>query len=88
MASKRQTIRALYKDGVLRPLEPLDLPDDTKVEVTVDPEGVLKRLDELFARVHARNLDIPLEEIERDIDQAIREVRAENRGGGGPSRRS
>jgi ribonuclease HI len=29
----RQTIRAVYHDGVLRPLEPLDLPDATEVEL-------------------------------------------------------
>ena len=80
MASKPQTIRALFKDGVLRPLEPLDLPDDTSVEVTVDPEGMVKRFEELVKSIHDRNRGIPGEEIERDIDQAIREVRAENRG--------
>ena len=79
MASKPQTIRALYKDGVLRPLEPLDLPDDTSVEVTVDPEGMVKRFEELVKSIHDRNRGIPLEEIERDIDLAIREVREEEK---------
>jgi predicted DNA-binding antitoxin AbrB/MazE fold protein len=79
MASKPQTIRALYKDGVLRPLEPLDLPDDTSVEVTVDPEGMVKRFEELVKSIHDRNRGIPREEIERDIDLAIREVREEEK---------
>jgi len=79
MASKPQTIRALYKDGVLRPLEPLDLPDDTSVEVTVDPEGMVKRFDELVKSIHDRNRGIPLEEVERDVDLAIREVREEEK---------
>jgi predicted DNA-binding antitoxin AbrB/MazE fold protein len=86
MSDHRQTIRALYKDGVLRPLEPLDLPDNTRVEVTVDPQGVLKRLDDLFARIHERNRDISLDEIERDVDRVIREIRAERRGGRDPLR--
>jgi predicted DNA-binding antitoxin AbrB/MazE fold protein len=79
MASKPQTIRALYKDGVLRPLEPLDLPDDTSVEVTVDPEGMVKRFEELVKSIQDRNRGIPLEEIERDIELAIREVREEEK---------
>lgn len=83
MAQSRQTIRAVYKDGVLRPLEPLDLPEESTVEVTVDTEGVGRRLDELFSRVHKRNENIPIEEIEKDIDEVIREVRRERRGGGG-----
>ncbi|OGP58104.1 MAG: hypothetical protein A2V67_05450 [Deltaproteobacteria bacterium RBG_13_61_14] len=77
MGSKRQTIRALYKDGVLRPLEPLDLPDESKVELTVDPEGVVKRFEALLRSVQDRNRGIPTEEIERDIELAIKEVREE-----------
>jgi len=34
----RQTIKARYHDGVLQPLEPLALADDTEVQVTVDTE--------------------------------------------------
>jgi len=33
----KQTIRAVYQDGVLKPLEPLDLPDATEVELTIHP---------------------------------------------------
>ena len=81
MASKRQTIQALYQNGVLKPLDPLDLPEDSKVEVTVDPVGVVKRFEELLRSVQARNQGIPLEEIERDIELAIQEVRAERKAG-------
>lgn len=31
----RKTVRAVYQDGVLKPLEPLDIPDSTEVEVTL-----------------------------------------------------
>ena len=30
-----QTVPAIYEDGRLRPLEPLDLPEHTRVQVTV-----------------------------------------------------
>lgn len=32
----RQTIKARYHDGVLEPLEPLTLPDEVEVQVTVE----------------------------------------------------
>ena len=32
-----QTIRAVYQDGVLKPLDPLDLPDATEVELRIRP---------------------------------------------------
>ena len=37
----RQTIKARYHDGVLRPLEPLALAEDAEVQVTVDTEMVV-----------------------------------------------
>jgi predicted DNA-binding antitoxin AbrB/MazE fold protein len=77
MTSKRHTVQAIYKDGVLRPLEPLDLPEDTKVEVTVDPEGIIQRFEALLQRIQTRSRGLPPEEIERDIELAIREVREE-----------
>ncbi len=36
-----------------------------------------RRLGELLEQVHARMPDVPEEEVDRDIEQAIREVRAE-----------
>jgi len=32
----RQTIKARYHDGILQPLEPLTLADETEVQVTVE----------------------------------------------------
>ena len=79
MTRSRQTIRAVYKDGVLRPLEPIDLPDESTVEVTIDPEGIVNRFKALLKKVHERTKDIPPEEIERDIELAIKEVREERK---------
>jgi predicted DNA-binding antitoxin AbrB/MazE fold protein len=72
-------IWAVFKDGVFCPKEPLDLAEGAEVELTVAPEGLLKRLDDLLRPIHERNKDIPLEEVEADVDRAIREVRAEAR---------
>ena len=35
--SKRPTLRARYRNGVLYPLEPLSLPDDSEVEIVIRP---------------------------------------------------
>jgi predicted DNA-binding antitoxin AbrB/MazE fold protein len=73
----KTTISALYKDGVLRPLEPLDLPEGARVEVTIDPQGLVRRLDDLLRDIHEHNQNIPLEQVEADVDRVIRELRGE-----------
>ena len=76
---KRTTVLAKYQEGVLRPLEPLDLPEGTTVAVTIDPQALVKRFDALVEEIHQRNRHIPLEEVERDVERAIREVREERK---------
>lgn len=50
----RQTIKARYHDGVLQPLEPLALADDTEVQVTVETaipvsaEDILQRAARVY----------------------------------------
>jgi len=79
MKDERIRVRAVYKDGVLRPLEAIKLPENSEVEITIDPQGLAKRLEKLLKRIHEHNKHIPLEEVERDVELAIKEVRAENR---------
>lgn len=43
----RQTIKARYHDGVLQPLEPLALADETEVQVTVDTTAAVS-VDEIL----------------------------------------
>ena len=79
-----KTIKAKYANGVITPLEPLDLPDDTvlflKIEVPV-----------IAAPAHDETRDIDQEQIERklrlleeasqynfptaDIDQMLQEIK-------------
>jgi predicted DNA-binding antitoxin AbrB/MazE fold protein len=40
-------IDAIYDNGVLRPLEPLALPDQSRVKLTVDAEQKTKESDKL-----------------------------------------
>jgi predicted DNA-binding antitoxin AbrB/MazE fold protein len=79
MKNKRTTIRAIYRRGVLRPQEALDLPENSSVEITIRPDDATRRLQALFKKFHERNRNIPPEQIERDIERAIREVRVEDR---------
>jgi predicted DNA-binding antitoxin AbrB/MazE fold protein len=50
----RQTIKARYHDGVLQPLEPLELTDDAEVQVTVETtpavtaEDILQRAARVY----------------------------------------
>jgi predicted DNA-binding antitoxin AbrB/MazE fold protein len=42
-----QQIDAIYDSGILRPLEPLALPDQARVKVTVEPECAAESTDKL-----------------------------------------
>jgi len=46
----RQTVKARYHDGILEPLEPLVLADETEVEVTVE-SAPITGADDILDRV-------------------------------------
>ena len=43
-----QTIMAVYEHGLLRPLEPLILPENHKVRIQIVPEPVVDKGDEII----------------------------------------
>ena len=45
-----QTIKAIYENGLLRPLIPLDLPENSAVEITLQTNGETN--ETLSAKVH------------------------------------
>ena len=47
--SMRQTIKARYHNGVLKPLEPLALPDEAEVQLTIDT-AASATVDEILER--------------------------------------
>ncbi|MEK7407701.1 MAG: antitoxin family protein [Acidobacteriota bacterium] len=69
-----KTVRAVYENGVLRPLEPLSLPEHREVEVSVsevaaEPED--ERLDEVYHR-GLQGVQVPevsLEEVRRILSK-------------------
>ena len=69
-----RVIKAVFENGVLRPLEPLDLPDRCEVEVAIEaPEHWAQEFREFLARIHERTRAFPADEIEADITGAGRE---------------
>lgn len=68
-----RVIRAIFEKGVLRPLEPLDLPERSEVELTIQPpDQFAKELRELLARIHAKTRCFSGDEIEADITAVSR----------------
>lgn len=60
--SSPQTVEAVYEGGVLKPLQPLNLPEHLRVRVTVNPppSSIAQLLDYLHHPV-----ELPLEEMVR-----------------------
>jgi predicted DNA-binding antitoxin AbrB/MazE fold protein len=61
----KQKIDAIYENGVLQPLEPLNLPDHERVSVTVESAGVEDWIDRDAMEWARREGDptIPLDEV-------------------------
>lgn len=58
-----QNIQAIYKNGVLRPLQPLDLPEDEIVEIDVrdvTSNGAKRHRDEVSKVLREAGLTSPL----------------------------
>lgn len=66
-----RVIRAIFENGILRPLETLDLPERSEVELAIQaPDHWASEFTELLARIHAKTLRFSSEEIEADITAA------------------
>jgi len=74
------TVTAIYKRGVLHPTTRLDLPEDTLVailplkeyqQLVSEREARFQILDDIRRRMP----DLPAEEVEQDVTQAIAAVR-------------
>ena len=75
-----ETFRAVYEHGVLRPLEPLRLKEQSRVLVTLYPEPKWRKdFERLLRRMRSRTKAIPQEVIEAEVSQARAEVKAQHR---------
>jgi len=82
MAVDAKRIRAVFADGVFRPLDAVSLPEQSEVELAVLEAGEFDAWWEAHAaRMRTRTAAIPGDEIERDAAETIRETRADRRPG-------
>lgn len=76
-----RVIEAVYENGVFRPLEKIDIKEHEKVALkVVNHEEWRKRFDEIIGKIRETTSQFSTEEIEADIDEAVKEVRARKRG--------
>lgn len=75
-----QTVRAVYEKGVLRPLRPLRLKEQSRVLITLYPERQWrKEFERLLRRMKARTKGVPQELIEAEVTRARAEAKAKRR---------
>jgi len=75
-----ETFRAVYENGVLRPLQPLPLKEQSHVLVTLYPESQWRNeFERLLHRMKARTRAVPQKVIESELTRARAEVKAKRR---------
>ena len=75
-----KTVRAVYEKGVLRPLRPLRLKEQSRVLITLYPERQWrKEFDRLLRKMKARTKTIPQDVIESEVTRTRAEVKAKRR---------
>jgi predicted DNA-binding antitoxin AbrB/MazE fold protein len=69
-----RVIRAIFENGILRPLETLDLPERSEVKLAIQaPDQWASEFTGFQARIHAKTSHFSSEEIEADITATSRE---------------
>ena len=77
-----KTIKAIYEDGVFKPLQKIDIKEHERVEIRVFPKDEWQRkFDSLITKIHKQTAQYTPNEIETDIAQAVKEAREVKRGG-------
>lgn len=75
-----ETVKAVYENGLLRPLRPLQLEEHSRVLVTLYPERQWrKEFARLLRRMKARTKGIPQDVVESEVTRARAEVKAKRR---------
>jgi len=76
-----QIINAIFENGVFKPLQKVDIREHEKVSIKVlHLDEWQTRFIRLIEKIHKKTKQYPPEEIEADINQALREVRGEKCG--------
>lgn len=75
-----QIITAIYEDGVFKPLEEVKVKEHEKVEIKIlYRDEWQRRFNRIIEKIHKKTAQYSPEEIETDIAEAIKEVRAKKR---------
>ena len=76
-----KVVYAVFENGVLKPLQKIDLKEHEQVELKIlSHDEWQKRFDVILRKIHASSSQYPSAEIESDIAHAVREAREEKRG--------
>lgn len=75
-----KVIDAVYENGVFKPLEKVDVKENEKVEIKViSLDDWQLRFSRIINKIQKKTSQFSSEEIESDIAEAIKEVRAAKR---------
>ena len=75
-----QTITAIFEDGVFKPIKKIRLKDKQQVQIQIlSDEDWQRRFDRVLKSIRSKTAKFSPEEIEADIEEAIKEVRKSKR---------
>lgn len=75
-----QIIKAVFENGVFKPLQEVKIKDHEKVEIKIlSHDEWQNKFNRIIEKIHKKASHYSSEEIEVDIAQAIKEVKAEKR---------
>jgi predicted DNA-binding antitoxin AbrB/MazE fold protein len=79
-----EVINAVFENGVFKPLEKIEIKEHEKVTIKIlSLDQWQTRFNHIIEKIHKKANQYTSEEIEKDISQAIKEVREEKRGNQG-----
>jgi predicted DNA-binding antitoxin AbrB/MazE fold protein len=74
-------ISAIFENGVFKPLQEVDVKEHEKVEIKIfSRDEWQNRFNRIIEKIHKKTSKYTSDEIEADIAQAIKEVKAEKYG--------
>ncbi len=75
-----KVIEAVFEDGVFKPLKKIRLKDKQQVQIKIlSEDDWQRRFEKVLKSIRSKTAKFPPEEIEADIEEAIREVRTAKR---------
>ena len=76
-----KTIKAIFENGVFKPLQEINLDEHEKVEIRIlSNDEWHRRFNRLIKKIHKKTAQYTTKEIKVDITQAMNEVRKEKHG--------